>query len=122
MSIYLKRENRYEVRADGAIEALKKLPEGVYYVEWDINLDQFYLEKKTEFVLPIKVYGSQIKMAERVVNTFATRTNNMGVLLSGGKGSGKTLLAEQVSDLLIKKAFRRSLLLNSMKQICLETF
>ena len=80
MSIYLKKENRYEVRADGAIEALKKLPEGVYYIEWDIDLNQFYLEKKTEFVLPKKVYGSQIKTAERIVNTFTTIVTNQTYL------------------------------------------
>ncbi|MCL2712062.1 MAG: ATP-binding protein [Methanomassiliicoccaceae archaeon] len=101
MSIYLKYGNRYEVRPDGSIEALEKLPKGVYYIEQ--NDDRFYLEKRQEFALPAKIYGSQIRKAERIVNTFMTKTSNMGVLLSGCKGSGKTLLAEQVSDLLLKQ-------------------
>ena len=103
MSIYLKSKNQYEVRADGDIEPLNKLPAGVYYIEQDVNTEQFYLVKKSQFVLPEKIYGSQIKRAERIVNTFMDRTSNTGVLLSGNKGSGKTLLAEQVSDLLIQK-------------------
>lgn len=57
----------------------------------------FYLEEVEAFKTPRKIYGNCIKNADRIISTFWDRNNNTGVLLTGEKGSGKTLLARQVA-------------------------
>lgn len=47
--------------------------------------------------MPAKIYGECISQCDRILNTFSQRQGNTGVLLVGEKGSGKTLLARQIS-------------------------
>jgi len=59
----------------------------------------FYLERyKDTFEMPIKIYGSDEKFANRVVKTYKAKNNNLGVLLNGIKGSGKTVTAKMISN------------------------
>jgi SpoVK/Ycf46/Vps4 family AAA+-type ATPase len=77
----------------------KKLPVGTYLV--GISPQGYYCERVDNMTLPKKLYGSIIPAAARIVNTFKTRKGNTGTLLSGLKGSGKTLLVKAVSLLLL---------------------
>lgn len=46
----------------------------------------------TEFSLPSKIYGRPLEyLTEKVLNTFKTKNKSVGVLLSGIKGTGKSL-------------------------------
>lgn len=54
------------------------------------QLDNDYLKPEK------KLYGSTHKRAERILNTFKERNRSTGVLLSGSKGTGKTLLMRTV--------------------------
>lgn len=78
----------------------KKLPVGTYLV--GISPQGYYCERVDNMTLPKKLYGSIIPAAARIVNTFKTRKGNTGTLLSGLKGSGKTLLVKAVSLLLLE--------------------
>lgn len=72
------------------------LPVGVYTVK--VNLREYYLEEHDPFVLPPKLYGKSTVWASRILNTFRVeRPQSLGVLLSGLKGSGKTLLSKSLS-------------------------
>lgn len=74
----------------------KKLPTGTYLV--GASPMGFYLEMLPEFELPKKMYGNLIPKATRILDTFEDRHNKTtGVLLSGEKGSGKTLLTKAIS-------------------------
>ena len=55
----------------------------------------FYLEETTQFKLPEKIYGNVEKKAERYLKSF-DRNINIGILLNGEKGSGKTLLSKMI--------------------------
>ena len=66
---------------------------------------ELYLEKRVEFSEPNKVYGDTNTKIERIINTFKERNKNMGVLLSGVKGSGKTFLAKGVASRLLKENY-----------------
>mgnify|MGYP001418830748 CR=1 FL=1 len=78
-------ENRSATKVDD-------IPAGVYRIK--ASMQGLYLEKiEDDYKLPEKVYGDPTPRAERILNTWQSRTkNNTGVLLSGDKGSGKSLL------------------------------
>lgn len=72
------------------------LPASTYVVKQ--SRDGYYLELTNDMELPPKIYGNSQNRAERVFNTFEDRNGNTGALLTGEKGSGKTLLTKQISE------------------------
>jgi hypothetical protein len=73
------------------------LPAATYTVKFNEQTGEFYLEVIENFTLPDKIYGTNNNSSRRILNTFQDRTGSTGVLLSGVKGAGKTLLAKQTS-------------------------
>jgi len=71
-------------------ESALALPVGNYNVMYSDQIG-FYLNKTDTFSLPPKVYGDPMPFVNRVVNTYKQRGRSMGVLLSGLKGTGKTV-------------------------------
>lgn len=64
----------------------------------------FYLKTEFDkFKLPEKLYGNTQKQADRVLKTYDSRATNTGVLLTGDKGAGKTLLAQAIGNNLLAK-------------------
>ncbi len=62
----------------------------------------FFLQPTESFTVPNKLYGDTHRHTERIIRTFNDRPSITGVLLSGEKGSGKTLLAKNISIELAK--------------------
>lgn len=81
----------------------QRLPNGTYSVNFDGQRGIFFLETREPFELPKKLYGDVAAKADRVINTFMDRKGNTGVLLTGTKGNGKTLLAKYISRALEPK-------------------
>lgn len=73
------------------------LPAATYAVEFDEFKKEFFLKRIDNFTMPKKIYGDVTRNAWRILDTFAERGGNTGVLLSGIKGAGKTLLAKKTS-------------------------
>jgi hypothetical protein len=71
-------------------ESALELPVGNYNVMYSDQIG-FYLNKTDTFSLPPKVYGDPMPFVNRVINTYRQRGRSMGVLLSGLKGTGKTV-------------------------------
>lgn len=69
-----------------------KLPVGVYNLECNSN-NGYFLTKTTDFKLPKKIYGD-MSIVDRWLHTYQTRDRNLGVLLAGLKGGGKTITAK----------------------------
>lgn len=74
-----------------------QLAPAVYVVKYDPMAQIFFLTEQAAMHMPGKTYGNAAARATKILTTFADRENrNTGVLLSGNKGSGKSLLAKLV--------------------------
>lgn len=57
----------------------------------------FYLDKREKFDFPAKIYGKS-NFSERTLSTFNNLGKGMSVLLSGPKGTGKTVEAKLICE------------------------
>jgi hypothetical protein len=95
MPYYLKRGNQYTVSSTDALDIHTELPAGNYIVRFNPETG-YYLETIDGFELSGKIYGDTLDNRDRIFNTFLARPNSTGVMLTGEKGSGKTLLAKSL--------------------------
>jgi hypothetical protein len=103
MSYFLKSGNSFRVSTKEALDLHETLPVGNYTVKFNEMGNFFYLEKIEDFTSPSRIYGNCVKHTSRIVNTFMSRPATTGVMLTGEKGSGKTLLSKNVSIELAKQ-------------------
>lgn len=83
-------------------QARDKLAPAIYTAK--LSQMGYYLEHdKDKFAISEKTYGSLSKRANRIIKTYEDRSSSTGVLLTGLKGAGKTLLSQKVSNILIDK-------------------
>ena len=97
MSHFLINGNTYRIFADDALNLQRKLHVGTYIIKVNPMSNEFYLESVAPMKNPSKLYGNTIRHTERILNTFHARPNSTGVMLAGLRGSGKTLLARNLS-------------------------
>lgn len=75
-------------------ETYDKLPVGTYMLKFNPD-DGFHLIKKEPFELPKKIYGDH-SITDRWLKSWKhNTTKNLGILLVGVKGSGKTITAQK---------------------------
>lgn len=73
------------------------LPKGIYEVK--VSMTGFYLSKIAEsFTFDYKLYGLNQKFIDYVLKTYENTTGNLGVLLDGIKGTGKTVVAKELCN------------------------
>jgi hypothetical protein len=96
MSYYIRNGNTFRVAATAAMDIQDKLPVGNYTIKMD-QYENFYLEMIDSFNSPPKLYGDTIDNTKRIITTYLSRTASTGVMLTGEKGSGKTLLAKNIA-------------------------
>lgn len=102
MTHYFKTGNTINIEPSDALEVLDLLPAATYTVKKNEMSGKLYLQTTSNFELPAKIYGNPIDRVKRIKNTFNARNRSTGVLLSGDKGSGKTLLAKSVAVSLLE--------------------
>lgn len=102
MAYFLKSGNTFRVSSKEAMDLHDQLPAGNYTIAQDM-MGNFYLERIDDFEIPSKLYGNTLRHTGRIINSFWDRPAQTGVLLNGEKGSGKTLLAKNISSELAKQ-------------------
>lgn len=81
---------------DNIFEEFDQLPVGNYTLQFDPKMMCYYLKQKEAFHLPKRVYGDH-SIVNRWLTSFEHNSEkNMGVILSGLKGTGKTITAQKL--------------------------
>lgn len=87
--------NRYDIYPNN-IDMFDKLPTSYYDVKFS-EREGFYLTKHPDFEkTEEKVYGPSEQRVKKVFSSFSKSNRNLGVILSGDKGIGKSLTARMM--------------------------
>ena len=78
----------------------EKLPLGTYSLLFNDMTKSYYLHLIDNVELPNKIYGDLEDFSRRVCIKYENTTRNLGVLLTGVKGAGKSLTAKIIAKLL----------------------
>ena len=97
---FIRNGNVWNMAADVSIDVRDELPQGVYTVCRNPVTGEYYLEDSEPFTLPPKLYGKTEQYTERILSAFdaVSDGHQLGVLLAGEKGSGKTMLSKNVAS------------------------
>jgi len=77
---------------------LDTLPPKVYTIKYN-NMDGFYLSiTKSKLEIPTKIYGNTKERVDKCITTYKDRNTSTGILLTGDKGTGKTLLMSLLAN------------------------
>jgi len=97
MTYFLKSGNQFRVSAKEALDLHEALPAGNYIIKENPMSGELFLEHISDFEIKGKTYGDHMTNCRRILDTFGDRPATTGVMLTGEKGSGKSLLAKAVS-------------------------
>lgn len=95
--IWLNDGRTYKQIEDG-VQLIPVLPKRVYNMCIDA-FERIYLEEYAEdFKFEFKVYGLETRFINHVMTTFRNTSGNLGILLNGTKGTGKTVCAKILAN------------------------
>lgn len=125
---YVRLDNDVRLLESASVEVHDKLPLSTYNLMYDENRNQFFLKDIGSIGdIPKKVYGDLGSKTERIIETFKYRSPaNTGIMLSGVKGAGKTLLTKLISvraakeglpTILVNSAYNPDKLAQFIKQV-----
>ena len=85
---------RYRI-FNNAITTYDQLPPKTYRVDYDQETRIFSLLEAHDFEIPeTKIYGQHLDKVKKVLNSMDKMNRNLGVILSGDKGIGKSLFSK----------------------------
>ena len=83
--------DKYQVYGD-SLQAYDSIPPYTYNVRFD-EMTGFYLKARSKLTVNDKIFCFHPEKAEKVLKSFSMFERNLGVILSGEKGIGKSLFA-----------------------------
>ena len=90
-------DNTYDI-FDDSMQVYDELPAQSYVVRFS-DRRGFYLERYNDMIVKEpKVYGVHNEKVNKVMNMFEKQDRNLGVILSGDKGIGKSLFAKMLAN------------------------
>ena len=94
--VWMNTGNSYS-QIDPNFEVTQALPVGVYNLE--LTMFGWKLSKFAEnFVFPYKLYSLENDFIDHVIKTYDNTIGNLGILLNGTKGTGKTVTAKVLAN------------------------
>ncbi len=81
---------------ESPIQTIDAIPNGNWLLCQNPQTQEYFLKEKSSFEMPTKLYGDCAELSSKILYTWTHRSKNMGVLLSGMKGTGKSLLARML--------------------------
>jgi len=78
------------------VNAIQGIENKNYILKQNTSTGQFYLLEQPGFELPPTLYGDTTERTNLVLQRYEKYKKNLGVLLSGIKGTGKSLLAKTI--------------------------
>ena len=93
----------YQIYDDG-VKTFDKLPAQIYSVCFN-KMIGFFLQKFDDIVINEKVYGVAPTKLDKVVKSFHSFDRNLGIILSGAKGIGKSLFAKMLSERMVSEGY-----------------
>ena len=96
-------ENEYSIKGD-SLKIYDKLPAGVYSVCFE-EMKGLFMTKHADLEVKEKVYGIHEHKIQKVMRNFENMDRNLGVILSGDKGIGKSLFSRLLSQMMIDKGY-----------------
>ena len=98
--VFLKRGAIYS-QTEGDFTIMDSLDKGIYQIHQNPQTGELFLEKiADEFIFGFKLYGVDSKLVNHVIDTYHKQPvkKNIGVLLNGAKGTGKTVTAKLMAN------------------------
>lgn len=93
---WLKTNNTFR-KVEGDFSTIDSVPIGIYNI--GLSMSGWYLEKYADkFTFDYKMYGLQTEFCEHVLKTYKNTTGNFGIMLTGTKGTGKTVTAKTLAN------------------------
>lgn len=93
---WLQSNNTYK-KVEGDFSTVKTVPVGIYNI--GLSMSGWYLEKYADkFTFDYKMYGLQTEFCEHVLKTYKNTKGNFGIMLTGTKGTGKTVTAKILAN------------------------
>lgn len=89
---------------DSSLKISDGLPAQSYIVRFDKNTG-FFLETYSEISINEKIYGVHSEKVDKVMKAFKLFKRNLGVILSGDKGIGKSLCAKMLASRAISDGY-----------------
>lgn len=87
--------NKFVIYGD-EVKTFKTLPANTYTVNFD-PMTGYSLSIHNDLSVNEKIYGPYIKKVDKVLKTFSITNRNLGIILSGPKGVGKSMFARQLA-------------------------
>ena len=85
-------------KVEGSVANVESIPVGIYNVNFN-PMSGWSLEQTGEkFTFNYKVYGLQSNFIDYVLKTFENTKGNLGILLNGVKGTGKSVVAKILAN------------------------
>jgi len=96
MTTYFKKGNTITPTKDTNVTMLDVLPGNTYMIKEVPMVGTLVLEQIDNYKLNQRLYGKLSDWTTRILDTFTSRSASTGVMFTGTKGSGKSLLAKNI--------------------------
>lgn len=91
----IKSGDEYRVATNG-VKITERIPTGVYEVEYKENEGTALVRSKIDFSTSEKLYGDINDKITKILRVWEHTDRNLGVLLSGMKGQGKSISSKEI--------------------------